>query len=56
MIIEGVAGVLGVTSLAGSIGVAAFLLATFIPAVGSAFAVLTITGGLHTWLTRKSAI
>lgn len=53
MIIEGVAGIVGVSSLVTSIGTVAFIMATIIPAAGAALAALTITGGLHIWLTRK---
>lgn len=53
MVIEGVAEVVGVGSLVTSVGTVAFIIATLIPAAGLALVALTITGGLHTWLTRK---
>jgi hypothetical protein len=53
MVIKGATGVLGLTSVVGGFGGAAFLLAAFIPAAGGAIAALVATIGLHSWVTRK---
>lgn len=53
MIIEGAAGVVGVTSLVGGLGGVAYLMAAVLPGVGLAVGVIAVVGGLHTWITRK---
>jgi len=53
MIIDGMAGVLGLTSLVGGIGGAACFLAVMLPSVGLAVGALGVVAGLHTWITRK---
>jgi hypothetical protein len=53
MVIEGAAGIVGVTSLVGGLGGAAYLMAALLPGVGIAVGTIVATAGLHSWLTRR---